>query len=710
MRVYFYDCLDQAELGEAASDLACIDWTSGSEPSDRQQTLYVYNHTDWTGKGYHFDALVRTATCGHDVESASPAVDDVLRAQECTGRAQVPSAGNGEGAAPQVPAVDEVETILGDFFRSRGARLTITRRDAAAVVAGWYDGTALMETLHTLLQAGLVHADSGQHAARRLVDQWRAYWAVRTGGPGRPLGSQRAAPEPERWTAQKRTESEESVMSAKRRPPGKGPGQEPRPGPGEQQTGPARPQHSTKRRWEAAQAKAEPAGNTWQDRRAEEPHAKDRSTWRPTKRLRRKTSVAASQSTTASGEVLDDDQYVLQVQTVEKSKDHRRTEELRIERLSEAISERPTLPWKWQKMDAGVAYDLPYVHCSFKSCEFQADNDEALAAHIVVAHDAAFAGASEVTLTEAEKLRAYQAAVTWRCQQGAPVANVSIDRRALRLYRESLEGDNVSSLLCFVCAQKYPHAKTGRNQPIRWIRPLDSEGTSVFGLSVPEAEKVLGIEAYVNAYVAGATVFAQAEMKKELRDWSCVVNLQGRLLTLLCCPEDKQCQKRCKPEEMCTKCCVPVCNGCRRALLWEGKQPAAALSNDMMVYYAPHNIFEREVTVMEMLCASPCLTTMVCFSLEQRLRGDRALDQDQWMNRNRLVARGNATTFPLAWEDLLQQMQQLEAGNNGAKHEKNKGGLPHCGEALRQIASVIVKSAHAKSDDLDIGVRSWCSS
>ena len=148
-------------------------------------------------------------------------------------------------------------------------------------------------------------------------------------------------------------------------------------------------------------------------------------------------------------------------------------------------------------MEAGVAYDLPNVHCSFKACEFQADNEEDLAVHIATAHDAAFASSMEATLTEAEKLRAYQGAVTWRCQHGAPVANVTIDRRALRLYRQSLEGDNVSSLLCFVCARKYPHAKTGRNQPIRWMRPLDSEGTSVFGLSVLEAEKVLGVETYV---------------------------------------------------------------------------------------------------------------------------------------------------------------------------------------------------------------------
>ena len=75
------------------------------------------------------------------------------------------------------------------------------------------------------------------------------------------------------------------------------------------------------------------------------------------------------------------------------------------------------------------------------------------------------------------------------------------------------------------------------------------------------------------------------------------------------------------------------------------------------ILYGPKEACREEVTVMEMLCASPCLTTMICFSLEQKLRGDRALDQDAWMNPYRMAAQGNATTFPLAWEDLLQQLQ-----------------------------------------------------
>ena len=629
IRVYFHDCLDQAALGGAAAELAYVDFTRGAPPSDRQHTLYVYNHTDSTGKGYHFDALVRLPLRENDWSSASQETAAAVSAQESAARTEANSAGTDEPAQ----------------------------------------------------------------------------WAVRAEGAGQRLGSHGIAPEADKGATQKRARREEPARSTQHRPSSTGQKiQRRQPRQAARESGLARQNRRTKQLREAVQGEAQTESSACQTQQREDPlDAKAVSTWRPLKRLRTKTSVTASQNSAVSSELFDDDLYVLQLQAVEQSKDPRRAEELRIERLSEAISEQPTLPWNWQKMEAGVAYDLPNVHCSFKACEFQADNEEDLAVHIATAHDAAFASSMEATLTEAEKLRAYQGAVTWRCQHGAPVANVSIDRRALRLYRQSLEGDNVSSLLCFVCARKYPHAKTGRNQPIRWMRPLDSEGTSVFGLSILEAEKVLGIETYVKFYVAGGTVFAQAEMKKELQDWSCVVNLQGKLLTLLCCPEDKTCQKRCKADEMCTKCRVPVCNGCRRALLWEGKQPAAALSNDMMVYYAPQDIFEREVTVMEMLCASPCLTTMVCFSLEQKLRGDRALDQDQWMNRNRLVARGNATTFPLAWEDLLQQMQTLESGNKGREREKNAGGLPHCGEALRQMASVIVKSAHAKSDDVDIG-------
>ena len=56
-------------------------------------------------------------------------------------------------------------------------------------------------------------------------------------------------------------------------------------------------------------------------------------------------------------------------------------------------------------------------------------------------------------------------------------------------------------------------------------------------------------------------------------------------------------------------------------LVWHGRQPAAALSNDMMVYYGPREAYSVEVTVMEMLCASPCLTTMILFQFGAEAAG-----------------------------------------------------------------------------------------
>ena len=44
--------------------------------------------------------------------------------------------------------------------------------------------------------------------------------------------------------------------------------------------------------------------------------------------------------------------------------------------------------------------------------------------------------------------------------------------------------------------------------------------------------------------------------------------------------------------------------------------PPAALVNDMMIFYAPRELYLHEMTVMEMICCSVCITSMICFSLE----------------------------------------------------------------------------------------------
>ena len=51
------------------------------------------------------------------------------------------------------------------------------------------------------------------------------------------------------------------------------------------------------------------------------------------------------------------------------------------------------------------------------------------------------------------------------------------------------------------------------------------------------------------------------------------------------------------------------------------------------------------------------------------------------MNRHRMGARGNATSFPLPWQDLLEQLKGGEAD------------LPHTGRALSSFVSVLLKTS-----------------
>ena len=117
--------------------------------------------------------------------------------------------------------------------------------------------------------------------------------------------------------------------------------------------------------------------------------------------------------------------------------------------------------------------------------------------------------------------------------------------------------------------------------------------------------------------------------------------------------------------------------------------PPAALANDMMIYYAPQILYTEEVTMMEMICASTCLTSMICFSLEKKYRGERAFDSQVHMNNHRMGARGNATSFPLPWQDLLLQLRQTNSGSRGTQGLD----LPRSGEELSNFVSVLLKTS-----------------
>ena len=59
------------------------------------------------------------------------------------------------------------------------------------------------------------------------------------------------------------------------------------------------------------------------------------------------------------------------------------------------------------------------------------------------------------------------------------------------------------------------------------------------------------------------------------------------------------------------------------------------------------------------------------------------------MPRQRLAARGNATTFPLAWEDILSHLETAAAG---------AVSLPRTGVELAETISVVIKTMQASKD------------
>ena len=90
--------------------------------------------------------------------------------------------------------------------------------------------------------------------------------------------------------------------------------------------------------------------------------------------------------------------------------------------------------------------------------------------------------------------------------------------------------------------------------------------------------------------------------------------------------------------------------------------PQESLTNDLMVFYAPKILYEKQVTTMELICASVCLTTMISFTLEKKFRGKdkRLFDQSVHMQRHTIGTRGNATSFPMPWQEILKMLQDVD--------------------------------------------------
>ena len=106
-------------------------------------------------------------------------------------------------------------------------------------------------------------------------------------------------------------------------------------------------------------------------------------------------------------------------------------------------------------------------------------------------------------------------------------------------------------------------------------------------------------------------------------DWFVAVPTSRGEVKILCCPEDQRCQNGCVEKgAACPECTVPLCAECKVEVdtprRWRATAvptvPRRSLANDLMAFYAPDRMYTEGMTVMEMICCSLCITSMICFS------------------------------------------------------------------------------------------------
>ena len=87
---------------------------------------------------------------------------------------------------------------------------------------------------------------------------------------------------------------------------------------------------------------------------------------------------------------------------------------------------------------------------------------------------------------------------------------------------------------------------------------------------------------------------------------------------------------------------------------------------------------------MEMISASTCIPSMICFSME--VKYGNLFQSTLHMQRHRVGARGNATTFLLPWESLLEELQRIEENTH---QEGNGPDLPRTGKELQYVVQAV---------------------
>ena len=149
-------------------------------------------------------------------------------------------------------------------------------------------------------------------------------------------------------------------------------------------------------------------------------------------------------------------------------------------------------------------------------------------------------------------LAMYMQAVHHNAQSWVPAVGPSFDRWAKAAFKEQLCDANVYSLTCFSCARVLPYNRHGQACAVKMHRAM--QNGKFLRLDATEAESILGFDTYMSDY-------GPASATQELTDWCVVAPIGTSFVTLLCCPEDRQCsmQSHTRSSALCDNCEIPLC-------------------------------------------------------------------------------------------------------------------------------------------------------
>ena len=372
-----------------------------------------------------------------------------------------------------------------------------------------------------------------------------------------------------------------------------------------------------------------------------------------------------------------------------------------------ALRASPTVPPGRSRASVDEGDLWPSIFCAFLDCDWEMarGTEDDLLAHLQRKHREDLIHAARLlptpTTEDVAVMTVYNEAIAEILRVQAPLAGPSIDRRALHAFADATKEDKIEALICFCCGCVHTYIqeddKRGKSN-ISWISPVDitsSGEVTLFGLPLDVAHSLFGMDNFIAKY-GNMEGYPNLTESGELSHWNAAVynHHTDEFVEFICCPEDHKCDGDLghpTSHILCEECLVPLCQHCHSHIKAQ-KLPPLSLANDMWTGFAPAMLYTDQVTVMEMICASPCITTLLCFSMETRYRSDHLLDEKAHMARHRVGARGNALTFPLPWEQLIETLQRSVTQTLQEDDSNTEPGVPWTGSELEEHVRVLLKT------------------